>query len=141
MTKVFTVDLFFIFQQIFCIFPVNKLNNYPFVVTSAIPWERELVTTLNTSSVHIYSRLLANVNNSILQIFIADTVRYAWQLYIIPSAILLPFRLIFLKVLGKNVINRGKISKRETFEWNTFIKQVKKGKFWSVFIKFRNITK
>ena len=57
MTKVFTADLFFIFQQSFCIFPVNKLDNYPFVVTSTIPWERELVTTLNISNAHIYYSL------------------------------------------------------------------------------------
>ena len=78
MTKVFTADSFFIFQQSFRIFPINKLDNYPFVVTSTIPWEKESMTTLNISSIHIYSRLLADVNNSILQIFIADTVRYAW---------------------------------------------------------------
>ena len=49
MTKVFTTDLFFIFQQSFCIFPINKLDNYLFVVTSTIPWQRESVTTLNIS--------------------------------------------------------------------------------------------
>ena len=95
MTKVFTFNSFFIFQQSFCIFPINKLDSYPFVVTSTIPWERESVTTLNVSNVRIYFRLLADVNKSILQIFIADTVRYAWKLYIIPLAILLTFRLIF----------------------------------------------
>ena len=73
MTKVFSADSFFIFQQSFHIFPINKLDNYPFVVASTILWERESVTALNISSVRIYSRLLTNVNNSILQIFIAAT--------------------------------------------------------------------
>ena len=32
------------------------------------------------------------------------------------------------------VINRGKISKRETFESNTLIKQIKKEKFCEIFL-------
>ena len=99
MSKAFTADSFFIFQHSFLIFPINKLDNYPFVVTSAIPWERELMTTLNISIVHIYSSLLTDVNNRILQIFIGDAVRYAWWLYIISSTILLPFCL-FLNLLS-----------------------------------------
>ena len=78
MSKVFTADSFFIFQHSFRIFPINILDNYPFVVTSTIPGERETVTTLNISNVHIYSRLLVDVNNGILQIFIVDAVRYVW---------------------------------------------------------------
>ena len=78
MSKVFTADSFFIFQHSFRVFPINILDNYPFVVTSTIPWEREAVTTLNISNVHIYSSLFVDVNNGILQIFIIDAVRYAW---------------------------------------------------------------
>ena len=78
MSKVFTTDSVFIFQHSLRIFPIKNLDYYHFVVTSNIPWEMELVTTLNVSSVHIYSRLLADVNNGILQIFITDAVQYAW---------------------------------------------------------------
>ena len=73
----FTVDSSFIFQHCFRIFPIDKLDNYSFAVTSTIPWERESVGILNNSSVHIYSRLLVDVNDGILQIFIEDTPRYA----------------------------------------------------------------
>ena len=38
---------------------------------------RNIAVDLNISRVHIYPKLLANVVNSILQILIADTVRYA----------------------------------------------------------------
>ena len=56
----------------------NRPDYYPFVVTSTISWERESMTTLNISSLHIYSRLLSDVNNGILQIFIAVAIRYGW---------------------------------------------------------------
>ena len=78
MSKVFTTDSFFIFQHSFRIFPIKKRDYYPFAVTSTIPWEKESVTNLNISSVHTYSRFLEDVNNGVLQIFIADPVRYAW---------------------------------------------------------------
>ena len=99
MSKVFTTDSFFIFQHCFHIFPINKLDYHPFVMTSTIPWEGESVTTLNISSIHKYSRLLADVKNSILQIFITDAVWYAYNSTLFLQLNCSPFAWFFSKFI------------------------------------------
>ena len=46
MPEVFITDSLSILQQSFLVFPIYKFNYYPFIVTSSIPWERELVTSV-----------------------------------------------------------------------------------------------
>ena len=85
----------FIPQQSFRVFLTDKLDYCPFIVTSTILWERDSVTSLNISGLQICSRFFVYVNHGILQIFIREAVRYTWASYVIPSATLLPFTLIF----------------------------------------------
>ena len=93
--EVFTTDSFFIIQQSFPVFLIDKLDYCPFIVTSTILWERDSVTSLNISSLQIYYWFFVYFNHGILRIFIRDAVRYAWGSYVIPLATLLPFTLIF----------------------------------------------
>ena len=61
--------------------------------------ERESVTTLNISSIHNYSRLLADVKNSILQIFITDAVWYAYNSTLFLQLNCSPFAWFFSKFI------------------------------------------
>ena len=77
--EAFTTDLFSILlQQGFHFFSIDRLNFYPFIVTSTIRWDRKLVASLNVSSLDIYFRFFTDFNHGILKIFIKDAVQYAW---------------------------------------------------------------
>ena len=56
----------FILQQRFRVLPIDKLEYY--IVTSTIHWEKALVTFFNIFKLHIYSKLLIDVNLGILQL-------------------------------------------------------------------------
>ena len=60
MPEGFTIDSFFILQQSFRVFPIDKFN------------------LLSISSLDINSRFFTDVNHYIIQIFIRDAIRYAW---------------------------------------------------------------
>ena len=97
--EVFTTDSFFVIQQSFRVFLIDKLDYCPFIVTSIL-WERDSVTSLNISNLQVYYRFFVYVNHGLLQIFIRDTVCYAWESYVIPSATPFPFTLIFPNLLS-----------------------------------------